>query len=86
MYVKGTKADRISETAFFKHKYLINTTSTYADKLMDSSRALCDALSKKKQGMHNSTMEYLKKLSDIFLTTAKISNNNMCEEPTKNAH
>ena len=31
IHVKGTKADRISETVFFKHKYLTNPTVTHTD-------------------------------------------------------
>ena len=52
IHVKGTKADRISETVFFKHKYLTNPTVTHADKVVNAARALCEALSKKKQGMY----------------------------------
>jgi hypothetical protein len=80
IHVKGTNADRILETVFFEHKYLTNPTVTHADNVVDAARALCDALSKKKQGIHNSTMESLKKLSDIFLTTAESSKDKSWEE------
>ena len=83
IHVKGTKADRISETVFFKHKYLTNPTVTHADKVVNAARALCEALSRKKQGMQNHTMESLKKLSDIFLTTAKSNKDSSWEEPSK---
>ena len=83
IHVKGTKADRISETVFFKHKYLTNPTVTHADKVINAARALCEALSRKKQGMQNHTMESLKKLSDIFLTTAKSNKDSSWEEPSK---
>ena len=56
IHVKGTKADRIWETVFFKHKNLTNPTVTHADKVFNAARELCEALSKKKQGMHNNTM------------------------------
>ena len=60
IHVKGTKVDRILETVLFKHKYLTNPTVTHTDNVVDTAaRALCDALSKKKQGVHNSTMESL---------------------------
>ena len=81
--VKGTKADRVSETVFFKHKYLTNPTVTHADKVVDAARALCEALSKKKQGMSNGTMDTLRYLSNIFLTTAKSSKDKTWEEPAK---
>ena len=48
------------------HKYLTNPTVTHTDKVVNAARALCEALSKKKKGMHNNTMESLKKLSGIF--------------------
>ena len=35
IYVKGTKADRIPETVFFKHKYLPNPTFTHTDKAVN---------------------------------------------------
>ena len=85
IHVKGTKADRVSETVFFKHKYLTNPTVTHADKVVDAARALCEALSKKKQGMSNGTMDALRSLSDIFLTTAKSSKDKSWEEPAKQA-
>ena len=84
IHVKGTKTDRIPETVFFKHKYLTNPTVTHADKVVNAARSLCEALDRKKQGMHNNTMESLKKLSDIFLTTAKSSEDSGWEELAKN--
>ena len=86
IYVKGTKADRVSEIVFFKPKYLTNPAVTYIDKVVEATRALCDTLGKKKQGIHNSTMEALEKPSDMFLTTADNSEDNSWEEPAKNAH
>ena len=58
--VKGTKADRVSETVLFKHKYLTNPTVTHVDKVVDAARALYEAFSNKKQGMSNVTMDALK--------------------------
>ena len=58
---------------------------THADKVVDAARALCEALSKKKQGMSNGTMDALRSLSDIFLTTAKSSKDKSWEEPAKQA-
>ena len=83
--MKGTKADGISETVFFKHTYLTNTTVKHADKVVNAARALYEALSKKKQGIHNNTMESLKKRSHIFLTTAKSTEDSIWEEPVNDA-
>ena len=49
IYIKGINANRISETVFFKHKYLANKTVTHTDKVVDAARALCGALGKKKR-------------------------------------
>ena len=83
IHVKCTKADRVSETVFFKHKYLMNPTVTNTDTVVNAARALCEALSKKKQGMSNSTMDALRNLSNIFLVTVKSNKNKSWEEPAK---
>ena len=85
IHVKGTKANRVSETVFFKHKYLTNPTVTHADKAADVARALCEALSKRKQGMSNGTMDALRNLSNIFPTTAKSNKDTSWEEPATQA-
>ena len=84
IHVKSTKADRIAETVFFKHKYLTNPTVTHTDKVVNAAKALCEALSRKKHGIQNHIMASLKKLSDIFLTTAESSKKSGWEEPSKN--
>ena len=50
-----TCAERVSETVFFKHKYLTNSTVTCADRVVQAARELYDALSKKIQGMEKAT-------------------------------
>ena len=77
IHVKGTKTEHVSETVFFKHKYLANPSVTHTNNVVDAARKLYGALSKKKQGRHSSTMESLKKPSDIFLTTAESSKKKM---------
>ena len=62
---------RVLETFFFKYKYLTNPTFVHVNKALDLIRVPCDALCKNRQGMHNSTIRYIKKLSDLFITTAK---------------
>ena len=86
IHVKGSKVDRISRTIFFRHKYLTNPTVTHADRVVDVTRALFDALRRKKQGIRNTIMECLKKQSDVSLTTAKSCKYRSWEEPAKNAH
>ena len=44
---------------------------------------MCEALSKKKQGMSNGIIDALRNLSNIFLTTAKSSKDKTWEEPAK---
>ena len=48
--VKATDAERVSETVFFKHKYLTDSTVTHADRVVQAARELYNALSKKKTG------------------------------------
>ena len=77
LYVKCIRVNKIPETVFCNHKYLTNPTVTHAVKVVDAARVLCHALiSKKKQRMHNSTLETLKKLSDSFPIITKISKDN----------
>ena len=75
---------RTSEAVFVNHKYLTNPPVTDAYQVVDAARALCEALSKMKQQMHNNTMENLKKLSDIFLTITKSNKDSSWEDPAKN--
>ena len=86
IHAKGTNTDRISETIFFKHKYLTNPAVTHAYTVVDAERAPYGTLSKKKQGTHNNTMEYLKKVSESSLTTAENNKDTSWEEPAKNTH
>ena len=49
--VKAINAERVSETVFFKHKYLTNPTVTRADRVAQAAKELYNALSREKQGM-----------------------------------
>ena len=82
VYVKSTRSERISETVFFKHKYLTNPTVTHADKVVNAARALHNALAKKKQGLNNQTMQGLRDLSKMFLENAQIDKKSSCNEDT----
>ena len=71
VYAKSTNSERISETVFFKHKYLTNPTISHADKVVNAARELYNALSRKKQGLNSTTMKALQDLSKMFLDRAK---------------
>ena len=73
IFVKATNAERITETVFFKHKYLTNPTVTHADRVVQAAKELHNALNKKKQGMERATMEGLRELSNLYLKMAKNS-------------
>ena len=60
IYVKATGAERVSQPVYFKHKYLTNPTVTHADRVVQAARELCNALSKKRQGIEEATMEGLR--------------------------
>ena len=68
IFVKATNAERVSETVFFKHKYLTNPTVTHADRVVQAARELYNALSKKTmERTRVSTMEGLRELSKMYL-------------------
>ena len=50
IYVKptGAETERVSETVFFKHKYLTNPTATHADGVIQAAKELCNALNNNK--------------------------------------
>ena len=69
MYAKSTQSKRISETGFFKHKYLTNPTVTHADRVVQATKELHRVLERKKQGVSGDTMQALRDLSKLFLDT-----------------
>jgi len=70
IHVKGTKAERVSETVFFKHKYLTNPSVTHADRVISAARELFNALNKKRRGLGSQNMQALQDLSKLFLKQA----------------
>ena len=72
--MKGTNAERISKTIYFKYKYLTNPTVTHADRVVQAAKELYNALNIMKHGMEKATMEGLKELSSMYLKMAKQSN------------
>ena len=69
--MKGKNAERVSETVFFKHKYLTNPTVTHDDRVVQAAKELYSALNKKNHGMEKATMESLRELSKMYLNIAE---------------
>ena len=70
----------MSETGFFKHKYLIDLVVTHADRIVNVARELFNVLHKKKSGTGNQTMQALQDLSRLFLKRAEGSDSKHREE------
>jgi hypothetical protein len=65
--VKGTQAECVSETVLFKYKYLKNLSMTYADRVINATRELFNALNKRKRGRGSENMQALQDLSKLLL-------------------
>ena len=65
------QSERVSETVFFKQKYLTNPKVSHTDRVIDEAQSLHLALGKKKRGINDSTMQALQSLSRIFVETAE---------------
>jgi hypothetical protein len=76
VWVNKTKAERISDTAWFKHKYLTNPSMTAADRIVHSAKELTDALFENKpKQLSPGSNSALAKLAQIFNEAAiKYSN------------
>jgi len=66
IHVKATNSDRISETVFFKHKYLTNPTVTHADMVVKAAQDLYRALSKSPNWKSQQKLQGLQALSEVF--------------------
>ena len=87
VYAKCTNSGIISETVFSKHKYLTNPTVSHADRVVNASKELYNALVRKKQGLNSNTMQALQDLRKMLLDRAKIDrkdswNENENTQPT----
>ena len=69
-WVKATQAERISETVFFKHKYITNPSVTHADVVVKAAQDLRQALMKKANKKGEDRLRGLQALSEIFLEMA----------------
>ena len=66
IHVKGTKAECVSGTVFFKHKYLTNPIVTHADRVVNVARYLFNALNNKKRGTGSQDIHIFQDLSKLF--------------------
>ncbi len=66
VYVKQTKSERVSDTVFFKTKYLTQTTLTPADIITKALNDLTQALKEKNNQQGIDQMEALTKLNNIL--------------------
>ena len=72
VWCKDTRAERISDTVWFKHKYLTNPELTAADAIADAAHKLSKTLEANPPSQMPSTnKDALAKLADIFTQAAK---------------
>jgi hypothetical protein len=71
IYVKATRGERISETVFFKHKYITNPSLTHGDMVIKAAQDLCKTLEQKPNHKGDAKLRGLKELSEIFLEMAE---------------
>ena len=75
IYVKGTNAERTSETFYFKHKYLTSRIVSHTGRVVQAAEEPYNALNRKRHRMEEkATIEGLKELSSMYLKMAKQSN------------
>ena len=68
--IKKTRAERVTDTVFFKQKYLTNTKVTPKDKVVAAAQILTQAMKVNLTG-ESKEMEALEKVAEIFETVAK---------------
>ncbi len=69
IYVKQTKSERVSDTVFFKMKYITQPTITPADAIIKALNNLTQALKVKSNAKGLEQLKALKKLEDILNNT-----------------
>ena len=74
-YAKTTGAGRVSETVFFKYKYLTNPTVTHADRVVQVARELCIQCPQQEKTGHRKGYHgrLERELSKMYLKTAENS-------------
>ena len=73
VYSKHTRAEIISDTLFFKHKYLISPIVTPEDTVLEDSKRLTDTATANSKTTEYEEMQSLKQLAKVF---KKIVENN----------
>jgi hypothetical protein len=71
IYVKKTKSKRISDTVFFKHKYIAQPTLTQADTIVKAINDLTQTLKGRKNIKGIAQIEALEKIDEILNNLAK---------------
>jgi hypothetical protein len=66
IYVKKTRSERISDTVFFKHKYITQPTVTPADTIVKALDDLTQALKGKRNVSGAAEIEALKKIDELL--------------------
>ena len=76
LYVTKTRATRISDMVFFKHKYITNPTASPADVIIAAANRMAEALrTHKPNNLAEEDVDALKKLEAIFTEAANKHNN-----------
>ena len=79
MFVKKTRAKRLSDTVFFKHKYITQpTVTTAADAMVNAYHKLKQAINGVQHSKDYAQMEALERIKQVFDT----ANNCQAEVPT----
>ena len=72
VWVAKTKAERIAEQVWFKHKYITNPSLTAADHIVNAAKGLTDAIKTNKPSqLSKQSNEALTKLAKIFHEAAR---------------
>ena len=66
IYVKKTRSERISDTVFFKHKYITQPTVTPADTIVKALDKLMHALKGRRNVKGEVHMDALEKIDEIL--------------------
>ena len=70
VWIKKTRPERVTDTVFFKHKYLTNPEVTPEDKVVATAQILTQAMKVNLTG-ESKEMEALEKVAEMFETVAK---------------
>ena len=70
VWIKKTRAERVTDTVFFKHKYMTNPKVSPEDKVVAAVKILTQAMKGNLTG-ESEEIEALEKVAEIFVTVAK---------------